>query len=207
MARGCEEPAPGPGPGQRGSWTVSVTPGAAFHAPCPTFRHTPAVNETRPQSQGPEAWSPSLSTVRTWDMRHPRPDCRRKQSPERPSTQHAWVVLIVSRAPCHPPQPRVPWTILPSGGKQAPGPTCTLSGAHSRWSPHLPPPATAPRAQVDSKPHRDRREVLMDASPQRGWGPLAGRTKGAPPVTAEPGTKPALRQESVSGTRAPRDAC
>lgn len=146
MARGCEEPAPGSGPGRRDSRTVSVTLGCSL--PCslphgPT--HTCCQRNPAP-SQGREACSPSLSTVRTWVVRHPRPDCRRKQSPGRPSTQHAWVVLMVSRAPCRPPQPQVSWTILPSGSKQAPGPTCTLSGAHSRWSLHLPPPATAPQS-------------------------------------------------------------
>lgn len=205
MARGCEEPAPGSGPGRRDSQTVSVTLG--YSLPC-SLPHGPTYTccQRNPApSQGREACSPSLSTVRTWVVRHPRPDCRRKQSPGRPSTQHAWVVLMVSRAPCRPPQPQVSWTILPSGSKQAPGPTCTLSGAHSRWSPHLPP--QPPRAQAVGRAHQDRREVLMDASPQRGWEPLAGRTKGTSPVTPKPGTMPVLRQESVREPRAPRDVC
>lgn len=157
----------------------------------------------------PKAERPAAQSLYCEDLGHEAPlsDCRRKQSPGRPSTQHAWVVLMVSRAPCHPPRPRVSWTILPSGGKQAPGPPVQSLGLIPGGAPtsHLPP--QPPRAQVVGKPHWDRREVLMDASPQRGWEPLAGRTKGASPVTAAPGTKPVLRQESVSETRAPRDVC
>ena len=47
-----------------------------------------------------------------------------------------------------------------------------------------------------SRAHQDLGEVLMDACRQWGWELPAGRIKGVPPVTPEPGAKLVLRQVS-----------
>lgn len=207
MARGCEEPAPGSGPSRRGSQTVSVTPGCSLpcalpHHPTHTCCQQNPAPVLRPRGLQPKS-------LYCKDLGHEAPPPRLHKEAEPRTTQRPARLghpdglqssLTPTPAPGlldHPPEwrqagPRTHlYTLWVSLQVEPPPPT-------SRHSPPEPRRSAGPTRTA---------EVLMDASLQRGWEPLAGRTKGASPVTAEPGMKPVLRQESVSETRAPRGVC